>query len=113
MNSSKGLVAGWFTASGFTYPNPDQVKYQEINETEGVSVKADEFGTLHSAISADEKTVLFSCELRLCVLNKASKVISLVSKSSIQKGSQINWVTVNKTKYAIAGVGYKLTIFKP
>ena len=113
LNSSKGLVAGWFTASGFTYPNPDQVKYQEINETEGVSVKADEFGTLHSAISADEKTVLFSCELRLCVLNKASKVISLVSKSSIQKGSQINWVTVNKTKYAIAGVGYKLTIFKP
>ena len=113
LNSSKGLVAGWFTASGFTYPNPDQVKYQEINETEGVSVKADEFGTLHSAISADEKTVLFSCELRLCVLNKASKVISLVSKSSIQKGSQINWVTVNKTKYAIAGVGYQLTIFKP
>ena len=113
LNSSKGLVAGWFTASGFTYPNPDQVKYQEINETEGVSVKADEFGTLHSAISADEKTVLFSCELRLCLLNKASKVISLVSKSSIQKGSQINWVTVNKTKYAIAGVGYKLTIFKP
>ena len=113
LNSSKGLVAGWFTASGFTYPNPDQVKYQEINETEGVSVKADEFGTLHSSISADEKTVLFSCELRLCVLNKASKVISLVSKSSIQKGSQINWVTVNKTKYAIAGVGYKLTIFKP
>ena len=113
LNSSKGLVAGWFTASGFTYPNPDQVKYQEINATEGVSVKADEFGTLHSSISADEKTVLFSCELRLCVLNKASKVISLVSKSSIQKGSQINWVTVNKTKYAIAGVGYKLTIFKP
>ena len=113
LNSSKGLVAGWFTASGFTYPNPDQVKYQEINETEGVSVKADEFGTLHSAISADEKTVLFSCELRLCVLNKASKVISLVSKSSIQKGSQINWVTVNKTKYAIAGVDYKLTVFKP
>ena len=113
LNSSKGLVAGWFTASGFTYPNPDQVKYQEINETEGVSVKADEFGTLHSAISADEKTVLFSCELRLCVLNKASKITSLVSKNSIQKGAQVNWITVDKTKYAIAGVSGKLTLFKP
>ena len=113
LNSSKGLVAGWFTASGFTYPNPDQVKYQEINETEGLSVKADEFGTLHSSISADEKTVLFSCELRLCVLNKTSKVISLVSKNSIQKGAQVNWITIDKTKYAMAGVSGKLTLFKP
>ena len=80
---------------------------------EGISVKADEFGTLHSSISANEKTVLFSCELRLCVLNKASKVISLVSKNSIQKGAQVNWITVDKTKYAIAGVSGKLTLFKP
>ena len=61
----------------FTYPNPDQVKYQEINETEGLSVKADEFGTLHSSISADEKMVLFSCELRLCAVNKSNKVVNL------------------------------------
>ena len=113
LNTAKGLMTSWFTSSGFTYPNPDQVKYQDINAASVVSVKADEFGTLHSSISADEKMILFSCELRLCVVNKSNKVINLVSKNSIQKGAQINWVTVGKTKYAIAGVSGKLTLFKP
>lgn len=113
LNTAKGLMTSWFTSSGFTYPNPDQVKYQDINAASVVSVKADEFGALHSSISADEKMILFSCELRLCVVNRSNKVVNLVSKNSIQKGAQINWVTVGKTKYAIAGVSGKLTLFKP
>lgn len=113
LNTVKGLITGWFTSSGFTYPNPDQVKYQDINAASVVSVKADEFGTLHSSISADEKMVLFSCELRLCAVSKSSKIVNLVSKNSIQKGAQVNWITIDKTKYAMAGVSGKLTLFKP
>jgi hypothetical protein len=113
LNTTKGLMTSWFTSSGFTYPNPDQVKYQDINAAAVVSVKADEFGTLHSSISADEKMILFSCELRLCAVNKSNKVVNLVSKNTIQKGAQVNWITVNKTKYAMAGVSGKLTLFKP
>ena len=113
LNTVKGLITGWFTSSGFTYPNPDQVKYQDINAASVVSVKADEFGTLHSSISADEKMVLFSCELRLCAVNKSNKLVNLVSKNSIQKGAQVNWITIDKTKYAMAGVSGKLTLFKP
>ena len=60
-------------------------------------MKADEFGTLHSSISADEKTILFSCELRLCVLNKASKVISLVSKT-VKKGQKHEKTAKNDEK---------------
>jgi hypothetical protein len=113
LNTVKGLITGWFTSSGFTYPNPDQIKYQDINAASVVSVKADEFGTLNSSISADEKMVLFSCELRLCAVNKSNKVVNLVSKNIIQKGAQVNWITVAKTKYAMAGVSGKLTLFKP
>ena len=113
LNTTNGLMTGWFTSSGFTYPNPDQVKYQDIDAASAASVKADEFGTLHSSISTNERMVLFSCELRLCVVNKSNKVINLVSKNSIQKGAQVNWITVGKTKYAIAGVSGKLTLFKP
>ena len=113
LNTVKGLITGWFTSSGFTYPNPDQVKYQDINAASVVSVKADEFGTLHSSISADEKMVLFSCELRLCAVSKSNKIVNLVSKNSIQKGAQVNWITIDKTKYAMAGVSGKLTLFKP
>ena len=113
LNTTKGLMTSWFTASGFTYPNPDQVKYQDVNAVSVVSVKADEFGTLNSSISADEKMVLFSCELRLCAVNKTSKAVNLVSKNTIQKGAQVNWITVGKTKYAMAGVSGKLTLLKP
>lgn len=113
LNTTKGLTTGWFTSSGFTYPNPDQVKYQDINASSVVSVKADEFGTLNSSISTDEKMVLFSCELRLCAVYKTNKVVNLVSKNTIQKGAQVNWITVDKTKYAIAGVSGKLTLLKP
>jgi hypothetical protein len=113
LNTAKGLMTSWFTASGFTYPNPDQVKYQDINAVSVVSVKADEFGTLNSSISADDKMVLFSCELRLCAVNKTSKAVNLVSKNTIQKGAQVNWITVDKTKYALAGVSGKLTLLKP
>jgi len=113
LNTTKGLMTSWFTASGFTYPNPDQVKYQDINAVSVVSVKADEFGTLNSSISADEKMVLFSCELRLCAVSKTSKAVNLVSKNTIQKGAQVNWITVDKTKYAMAGVSGKLTLLKP
>jgi len=113
LNTAKGLITGWFTSSGFTYPNPDQVKYQDIDAASVVNVKADEFGTLHSSISANEKMVLFSCELRLCAVNKSNKVVNLVSKNNIQKSAQVNWITVGKTKYAIAGISGKLTLFKP
>ena len=113
LNTTKGLMTSWLTASGFTYPNPDQVKYQDINAVSVVSVKADEFGTLNSSISADEKMVLFSCELRLCAVSNTSKAVNLVSKNTIQKGAQVNWITVDKTKYALAGVSGKLTLLKP
>jgi hypothetical protein len=64
-------------------------------------------------MAIDEKSVLFGCELRLCSLNKADKVISLVSKNQITDGSKSTWITINKTRYALAGVSGKLTLFKP
>jgi hypothetical protein len=36
----------------------------------------------------------------------------LISKGSIQKGGKSEWITVNKIRYAIAGVSGKLTLFK-
>jgi hypothetical protein len=46
-------------------------------------------------------------------VNKSNKVVNLVSKNNIQKSAQVNWIAVGKTKYAIAGVSGKLTLFKP
>jgi hypothetical protein len=104
---------GWFTATGFTYPNPDQVRYQDLNGNSIISVKAEQFGTISSPISVTDKKVLFSCELRLCAINKSDKSVNLISKDNLQSGSQGNWLTVNKIQNVVAGISGKLTLLKP
>jgi hypothetical protein len=64
-------------------------------------------------MAIDEKNVLFGCELRLCALNRANKSIALVSRNQIVKNGKASWITINKTRYALAGVSGKLTLFKP
>ncbi|CAB4907008.1 unannotated protein [freshwater metagenome] len=113
LNSAKGLEMGWFTATGFTYPNPDQVRYQDLNGNSIISVKAEQFGTISSPISVTDKKVLFSCELRLCAINKSDKSVNLISKDNLQSGSQGNWLTVNKIQNVVAGISGKLTLLKP
>ena len=111
-NSSKGVEVGWFTASGSLFPNPDSLKYQELNSLTPKSVQPNSHGTPNSLISIDSKSILFSCEQRLCALNKSNNTTTLISKESIQKGGKSEWITVNKIRYAIAGVSGKLTLFK-
>jgi hypothetical protein len=36
-----------------------------------------------------------------------------VSKNQIVKDGKASWITLNKTRYALAGVSGKLTLFKP
>ena len=71
------------------------------------------YGIPNSPLAMDDKSVLFGCELRLCALNKTDKTISLVSKNQVSVGAKSNWITINKTRYALAGVSGKLTLFKP
>lgn len=112
-NAKKGPVTSWFTASGFAYPNPDQIKFQDLEGSAVESIKTEDYGTLNSSINSNEKRILFSCELRLCVLDKSTKRINLVSKGSIQKGGQISWITTGNSDFALAGLNGKLTLLKP
>ena len=111
-NSAKGVEVGWFTAGGALFPNPDSLKYQELDSLTPKSIQPNSHGTPNSPISIDSKSILFSCELRLCALNKSNNLTTLISKGSIQKGGKSEWITVNKIRYAIAGVSGKLTLFK-
>jgi hypothetical protein len=111
-NSSKGVELGWFAAGGALFPNPDLIKFQEAKSESADSFTSESFGTPNSPLSIDEKLILFSCELRLCAINKSNKSIALVSKGLIQKNGKAELVILNKIRYAVAGVSGKLTIFK-
>jgi hypothetical protein len=61
----------------------------------------------------DDRTIMFGCQLRLCALNQANRSVSLISNGTVQEGSLSSWITLNKIRYAVAGVSGKLTLFKP
>jgi hypothetical protein len=56
---------------------------------------------------------LYGCQQRLCALTSANRSVSLVSNGKIQSGAQSSWISLNKIRYAVAGVSGKLTLLKP
>jgi hypothetical protein len=48
----------------------------------------------------------------LCAINKADQTIDLVSAGDFTNSEQVAWITIAGKKYALAGVGGKLTLFK-
>ena len=112
-NAARGVNLGWFTGSGVSFPDPNQVRYQTLLSSTISNVSTTNYGVPNSPIEIDEKSILFGCNLRLCSINKADKSISLVSSGSIKDGGKSNWININKIRYAVAGVSGKLTLFKP
>jgi hypothetical protein len=112
-NAARGLNLGWFTGSGISFPDPNQVRYQTLLSSTPSSVSTTNYGVPNSPMEIDEKSILFGCNLRLCSINKADKSISLVSSGIIKDGGKSNWTNVNKVRYAVAGVSGKLTLFRP
>jgi hypothetical protein len=112
-NSVRGITGAWFTGSGITFPNPNQLRTKVVTATTSSTFTSASFGIPNSPMAIDEKSVLFGCELRLCALNRTDKSIALVSKNQIVKNGKASWITLNKTRYALAGVSGKLTLFKP
>ena len=112
-NGARGINTGWFTGTGASFPNPDQVRYQLFGATSFTDVKSVEYGVPNSPIVMDDRTIMFGCQLRLCALNQANRSVSLISNGTVQEGSLSSWITLNKIRYAVAGVSGKLTLFKP
>jgi hypothetical protein len=112
-NAARGVNVSWFTGSGVSFPDPNQVRYQTLLSSAFSNVSTTNYGVPNSPLEIDEKSILFGCNLRLCSINKADKSISLVTKGSIQEGGKSNWISINKIRYAVAGVSGKLTLFKP
>ena len=112
-NAARGVNVSWFTGSGVSFPDPNQVRYQTLLSSTFSNVSTTNYGVPNSPLEIDEKSILFGCSLRLCSINKADKSISLVTKGSIREGGKSNWISINKIRYAVAGVSGKLTLFKP
>ena len=112
-NGARGINTGWFTGTGASFPNPNQIRYQLFGASSFTDASSVEFGVPNSPIVMDDRTIMFGCQLRLCALNQANRSVSLISNGTVQEGSLSSWITLNKIRSAVAGVSGKLTLFKP
>ena len=111
-NSVRGVIAAWYTGSGLTYPNPNQLRTKVVTASSSTTFTSGNFGIPNSSMAIDDRSVLIGCELRLCEVNRANKSISLVSRNQLARDAASSWITLNKIRYALAGVSGKLTLFR-
>ena len=98
------VIAPIKTRSGETFTYED-VKDQPVQIKEASTRVRQSNIDIENQVSRENK-------LTIDTLNKSNNTTTLISKESIQKGGKSEWITVNKIRYAIAGVSGKLTLFK-
>ena len=111
--SGKSALAGWLVATGISAPDAEQIRWVDL--TSGFtpqSLPTDYYGTPSAPISQDKSGLLFSCEKRLCAINKADQTFSLVSTESVDPSARAEWITFGGSRYALLGAGGKLVAFK-
>jgi hypothetical protein len=103
----------WMAANSGSIPNPNQLRYMDITDNASViSASTDIYGTPSAPLSTDGVHTLFNCQNRLCAINNSDQTVSLVTASSLASSFGASWITVNKVRFALVGVGGKLQLFK-
>jgi len=114
LSLSGKIVSGiWMAASGASIPNPNQLRYMDISDNGSlISASTDIYGTPSAPLSTDGTHSLFNCQNRLCAINNVDQTVSLVTTADLSTSFGAAWITINKIRYALVGVGGKLQLFK-
>ena len=112
--NTKGAFAMWLGASAITIPKPNQIRTAAIETTLSVkSFDTANFGTPNRWIRTNGSSALFNCEDRLCIIDFASKKISLISSSTAVNGVSGKWITVSGKTSVVANIDGNLALAKP
>ena len=112
--NTKGAFAMWLGASSVSIPKPDQIRTAVIATK--VTVKTfgtSSFGTPNRWLRTNGSSALFNCEDRLCVIDFATKKISLITGSSVATGVSGKWITVAGKTSVVAHINGNLAIARP
>ena len=112
--TSKGAFAMWLGASSVTIPKPNQIRTAVVATKLSVkSFDTSNFGTPTRWIRTNGTSALFNCEDRLCVIDFATKKISLITSSAIATGTSGKWITVGGKTSVVANIDGNLALAKP
>jgi hypothetical protein len=112
--TTKGAVAMWLSASSITIPKPDQIRTAVIASKLTVkTLGTSNFGTPNRWLRTNGSLALFNCEDRLCVIDFATKKVSLITGSAAVNGVSGKWVTIDGKSVVVAHVDGNLALAKP
>jgi hypothetical protein len=118
VKGATGIFASWFSATALSMPNPTAVRTLNVSKSSGVLIAStSNFGTPNKLLSSDSKTLLFNCLGRLCAIDYAKfsrgqSAIALASSWQSTEPIASAWVTLNKVRYAVAGINGKVVLLK-
>ena len=112
--TTKGAFAMWLGASTVTIPKPNQIRTAVIETKLNVkSFDTSSFGTPNRWIRTNGSSALFNCEDRLCVIEYATKKISLITRSTVATGVSGKWITIGGKTSVVANIDGNLSLAKP
>jgi hypothetical protein len=109
----KKIAAAWLSANGNRLPDPDQIRFQIIDDAETPDGRqVDNYGTPGSPLVIDDKSILFGCEKRLCSAGNASTTPKLMNGAILDGVKDCAIVTINMVRYAVTSFNKKLVLVK-
>lgn len=114
--SIEGIFATWLGGDSLSLPAAKTVRWLALNRSTGViSVNPDGLGTPSRYLSTDTSQIAFTCEKRLCAIDRGKPIPNRIFISPYENpdGIDSTWVTVNRARYLVAGIYGQLVMLRP
>lgn len=119
-----GVFATWLGGDSLSLPAAKTVRWLSLSKSFGVSsdinpqlgsVIPGELGRPSRHLSTDSSLIAFTCEKRLCAIDKSKAVPKKIFISPYENpdGIESAWVNVNRMKYLVAGIYGQLVMLRP
>ena len=116
----EGVFATWLGGDSLSLPEAKTVRWLSLSKSSDAgsqvsSLDPDELGTPSRYLSTDSSLIAFTCERRLCAIDKSKETPKKIFISPYEnpEGIESAWVNVNRMKYLIAGIYGQLVMLRP
>lgn len=112
----RGVFAAWLGGDSLSLPEAKSIRWLSLSQDTAVSsVMPDGLGTPSRYLSTDSSLIAFTCEKRLCAIDKSKSVPKKIFVSPYENpdGIQSAWVNVNSAKFLVAGIYGQLVMLRP
>jgi hypothetical protein len=108
----KRTFALWLGTSEI--PKPTQLRSAVLGGAINIQTfNTSKFGTPNRWLRTNGTSALFNCEDRLCVIDFASKKVSLITRNSMINGISGRWITVDGKVAVAAHIDGSLALARP